>query len=127
MVKTSDETLLSVKHEKQNHYRFKLSKEFKARMAGMNSICCCICAKGSKQHKYLYEILEKGEAKLQKYINAEYIFETLREHQKILKQLQPEQVLEKVYDDVINLSDQETGGNKLEMGSIKTVKQTVNV
>ena len=36
------------------------------------------------------EILEKGEAKLKKYINAEYIFETLQEHQKILKMLKPD-------------------------------------
>ena len=45
-----------------------------------------------------------------KYINAEYIFETLQEHQQILKRLQPDQVQDKVYDDVIIMSDAETAG-----------------
>ena len=94
-------------------------------MAGMNSICCCMCAKTSKQHKQFDEILEKGEVKLQKYINAEYIFETLREHQQILKRMYPDQVLEKVYDDVINLSDEGAGTSSAKStGRIQVVDMT---
>ena len=42
-----------------------------------------------------------------KYINAEFIYETLTEHQRILKQLKPNEVKEKVYDDIIDLSSDE--------------------
>lgn len=49
-------------------------------MAGMNSICCFMCKRFSKDHTKLDQILEKGEEKLEKYINAEFIFETLKAH-----------------------------------------------
>jgi len=35
------------------------------------------------------EILEKGDEKMEKYINAEFIFETLKEHQRILSKQLP--------------------------------------
>ena len=53
------------------------------------------------------QILERGEVKLKEYINAEFIFETLQEHQRILKELKPDQLNSKLYDDVINASDEE--------------------
>lgn len=74
-------------------------------MAGMNSICCILCKKMSKEHVKLDRFLEHGEEKMQQYINAEFVFETLQKHQNILKQLKPDQVDDKVYNDIINVSD----------------------
>ena len=78
----------------------------------MNSIFCCLCKKMSKEHAEFEKILKKGDEKMEKYINAEFIYETLAEHQRILKQLKPNEVNEKVYDDIIDLSSDITAKTK---------------
>ena len=72
--------LLSHQHENEHHYKLKLPAKFKIEMGMMNTICCCICKERSKHHKTVDRILERGEEKLKKYINAEFIFETLKKH-----------------------------------------------
>lgn len=78
-------------------------------MGYMSTIFCCFCRKASKDHQKIDAILEKGDEKMEKYINAEFIFETLKEHQRILKQLKPDEVLDKLYDDVIDMNDGDPG------------------
>ena len=49
-------------------------------MGAMNSICCCFCKRANKHMQFMDQIIERGEVKLKKYVNAEFVFETLREH-----------------------------------------------
>ena len=62
------------------------------------------CKPMSQDNVEFDEILEKGDEKMEKYINAEFIFEALQEHQRILRKLMPEEVKEKLYDDVITIN-----------------------
>jgi hypothetical protein len=61
-------------------------------MSAMNSIFCCICKTFSKDHKKFDKILSRGQEKVEKFINAEFIYETLKEHQRLLSNLMPKQV-----------------------------------
>lgn len=72
-----------MKHRRDDfgeHFKFKLSTNFKNRMAGMNSMFCCFCKMFSNSHNQLVEVIEKGELKMRKYINGEFVNDTLREH-----------------------------------------------
>ena len=62
----NEEGMLGHQHDQGNesHYQFKLDHNFKIKMAGMNSICCCICKMFSKDHKKLDHLLHHGEHKL---------------------------------------------------------------
>jgi ADP-heptose:LPS heptosyltransferase len=52
--------------------------------------------------------MEKGEEKLAKYVNANYILKVIEEHHKILKDMNNtgKPMRDKVYDNVINLSSE---------------------
>jgi len=53
--------------------------------------------------------LEKGEEKLNEYVNANYIWEVIMEHHKVLKELNKTKLplRDKIYDYVINISSEE--------------------
>ena len=59
IVETSDKAFLECKHEHgtgDNHFKFKLTNEFKNRMDGMNSIFCCLCKKVFKHQHHQRDI-----------------------------------------------------------------------
>jgi len=79
-VRATDQEFLGHAHDKEHHYHFKLSKDFKIMMSVMNSMCCVLCKRHSKDHVMLDRIHDKGEKLMKQHINAEFVFETLQEH-----------------------------------------------
>jgi hypothetical protein len=83
---------LSRPHEEEHHYKLKLTSEFVMKMGVLNTICCYPCKRANKHMNMVDQIMERGETKLNKYINAQFVFETLKKHHLALKELKPDQV-----------------------------------
>ena len=77
--------------------------------------CCGMTPTFSNEQSRFNTLLEKGEEKLTKYINANYIIKVLIEHHNILKDLNNtgKPLRNKVYDDVIHPSSEDGGEEKL--------------
>ena len=97
------------KQRNKNIYLFKLKKHSKKNLCLQCCSCFGLVPTCTKSQKKFNKLLEKGEERLNNYVNAHYIWAVILEHHNILKELNNtnKPLRDKVYDYVINLSSEE--------------------
>jgi len=67
----------------------------------------------TKDQKRFNRLIEKGEERLNNYINADYIWDVIMEHHNILKKLNKTDIplRDEVYDYVLNIDSDEEGSS----------------